>query len=417
MVKDILSHGSALILLAWFSSFSIFFVILPDELRWAYILFFPFLIAREVHRRWQEQRLRLRVNLVDGLLLVYCLYVAVSLFTNAALPLPKAVYGVDFLFQFFVPISLFLYLRLVPPSSSDLRLITYGLVIIVLVQAVFGVISLRCPDCLWLPYQPRPAHVFTRATGTLVSPEAYVMTLLFSMVMILRLALETERSRERYFLWIILAIGVLAVLISGNRTGWVVLVLLLLLTAILERRLIQWMVAAAIVGGLALLLIVPNFLQRSLERLQEWRQIESRITMNVAGLRLFFEKPLFGWGYASYDLYDWQYMQPVGQIQSTIYELAVATSHNTYLTILAETGMVGFALLLLPTLYYFLRSLLAWRKFQHPREMILLWAIVFMVHLSGQTADLRFFPFILAYWFFALALIAHRLQAIPPEPA
>ena len=132
--------------------------------------------------------------------------------------------------------------------------------------------------------------------------------------------------------------------------------------------------------------------------------------MHVAGLRMTLEKPLWGWGYATYDLYDWQYMEPVGSIKATNYELASATSHNSYLTILAETGIVGFSLYMLPTLYYFIRSIFAWRKVKDKVYLSVLWMIIFMVNLAAQTADLRFFPFVLGYWWFALALVANTFQ-------
>jgi hypothetical protein len=81
-----------------------------------------------------------------------------------------------------------------------------------------------------------------------------------------------------------------------------------------------------------------------------------------------------------------------------------------YLTILAETGFVGFSLYMLPTLYYFIRSIFAWRKVKDKVYLSVLWMIIFMVNLAAQTADLRFFPFVLGYWWFALALVANTFQ-------
>ncbi len=392
----------------WIYSYSFFFVILPDELRWLYILFFPFLIGNELWQAWHEKRLRLRVSLMDWLLLAYIIYVGISLYSTDALPLPKEVYGVEFLFRIVQPILLFVYLRLKPLDKKEIRFLCYGLMALVVIESVFGVISLRVPEWLPLAYQPRPAHLYTRATGTLVSPEAYVVTSLFAMALMFYQSLQNESDRK--ILWLGLAVGTFGVAISGNRTSWINLVILLIFMMVIDRRLIKWILGLGFVGLLALLLIYPNFIQKSLERLQEWRQVESRITMHVAGLRMTLEKPLWGWGYATYDLYDWQYMEPVGSIKATNYELASATSHNSYLTILAETGIVGFSLYMLPTVYYFIRSIFAWRKVKDKVYLSVLWMIIFMVNLAAQTADLRFFPFVLGYWWFALALVANTFQ-------
>jgi hypothetical protein len=140
----------------WIYSYSFFFVILPDELRWLYILFFPFLIGNELWQAWQEKRLRLRVSLMDWLLLAYIIYVGISLYSTDALPLPKEVYGVEFLFRIVQPILLFVYLRLKPLDKKETHFLSYGLMALVVIEGVFGVISLRVPEWLPLAYQPRP---------------------------------------------------------------------------------------------------------------------------------------------------------------------------------------------------------------------------------------------------------------------
>jgi O-antigen ligase len=398
----------AIILSLWLFSYSLFFVILPDELRWLYIFLFPSLIVSNLWQAWREKRLKISLNPFEWLLLVYVVYVAYSLYTTDALPLPKEVYGVEFLFRIVQPILLFVYLRLKKFSKLEWQLFSYALCLLVLIQAFFGVISLIFPEAMPFAYQPRPAHLYTRATGTMVSPEAYVLTLLFALAMMFYQSLQN--GGERKVLLVGMALATISIAIAGNRTGWVCLGILLLYIMAVDRRLIKWILGFVAIAVLSVVILFPNFLQQSLFRLMEWRQVESRITMLSAGLDMAIEKPLFGWGYATYDLYDWQHMGLIGQIQPTNYELASATSHNGYVTILAETGIIGFVLYMLPTLYYYIRSLLAWRNFEDKAYLGILWMIIFLVHLANQTADLRFFPFVLGFWWFALALIANSLE-------
>ncbi len=412
-IERLMSYSTAVIVFFWFASYSVTFAILPDEGRWFYILFFPFLIGDEVVRRWRDGRLRLRINPFEWAIVAYFVYVGISLYNTDVLPLSKDVYAVEFLFRVATPIFLYAYVRLRPLDSPQIRAFSLALVVLVIVQTVFGFISLQIPTLLPTPYQPRPVHIYSRATGTYGAPEAYAFTLLFALVFIFYQSLQAQNQPERRWWWIVVIIAIIGAVISRNRNGWLNLGILLTAMMLLDRRFIRWVFGLFVVGVVGTLLLFPGFIEHSFERLGEWRQIESRIIMNSAGFRMMVEEPLFGRGYGTYDLYDWEYMQPVGQMEATNYELATATSHNTYLTILVETGLVGLILYLLPTLYFLSRTVSDWDSVDDKAYLILLWMLILIVQIAGQIADLRFFPFILAYWWFALALIANTLDASP----
>jgi O-antigen ligase len=73
---------------------------------------------------------------------------------------------------------------------------------------------------------------------------------------------------------------------------------------------------------------------------------------------MFEAKPLTGWGYESFDRYDRDFQQRVGDL---VYPVKDHASHNLFLTTLAEQGLVGFVLLFGPMFVWLVRTKRRWR--------------------------------------------------------
>ncbi len=410
---QIKEYYPAIIIIAWYISISFTFVIMTDWLSLFYILLFPMLISFEILHRLYKKKLSLRIDIFELPIVVYIMWMALSLLTNDSLPLPRYIYGAEFLFRIVSPVMIYWFIRLYPLNSQHLKLMAYAFIGLLLIETALGYISLVYPTLLPTPFQPRIIHFYTRATGSFGSPESYVMTLFLCIIFIFYESLMTDSSQRKWFLRGIVAVGVIGVLLSQNRTGWFNLVLIMVVICYIDRSIIRWVLAGLLTISLATLILYPNFISKSLNRLQEFREVESRIILNGAGLRMFIEEPIIGWGYATYDLYDWKYTKPIGDMQPGRFELAIATSHNTYLTILAETGIVGFVLYMLVTVYWFGKTVYTWRRDRPDKDRIvimLMWTLIAVVHIAAQLADMRFFPFILASWWLALAMIANLLS-------
>ena len=415
------SNVNLLMLVVWFGSMTLVYARMPYIASVFDIVLFPILIIAELSSRYKYGKLSWRVSIVDVSIIAYFLYVTISLLTNQHLPLEMNVYGMEFLLNIVTPVMIYWYVRLKPLTPKQITTWTYFYVFIVVMQTIIGYISLRHPTLLPEIYQPRPHLLYTRGFGTFASPEGYVLTLLFGMAFIFNRSIGAVSVREKWLLRSVLFVGFIGAIFSQNRAGWINVIILLVVICYLDRSLIKWVISLIIVSTLIVSILAPSFVAMTLERLQGWREIESRIIMIGAGVRLFAEKPILGWGYASYDLHDWKYMDAVGPLQPTRYELAQATSHNTYLTILSETGLVGFMLYYFPTLCWFVRTFRALRSKIHSTYdrhlLIMMWTIIIFVHMSGQFADMRFFSFVLGYWWLALAIIANTLTSPSPQVA
>jgi O-antigen ligase len=137
---------------------------------------------------------------------------------------------------------------------------------------------------------------------------------------------------------------------------------------------------------------------------------ESRATANIASLNMLAAKPFFGWGFGNYDREKQPFMERVGGIR--VYN---ATSHNTYLSVLAELGSVGFFLYYFPTLWWLMVSIKVWRQLPkgnlwNRRLLLMLWLVMLHMFIVTNFMDMiRYFPFGNAMWWLTLSLIANMI--------
>jgi O-antigen ligase len=91
------------------------------------------------------------------------------------------------------------------------------------------------------------------------------------------------------------------------------------------------------------------------ERLGVTSTVTTREAIQSESLNLFSKKPLFGWGYNTFDNARLTLPTRDPRIQSE-------TSHDTYLTVLVELGVTGLVLLVLPWI------VISWRAVRAARE-------------------------------------------------
>ena len=91
----------------------------------------------------------------------------------------------------------------------------------------------------------------------------------------------------------------------------------------------------------------------------------SRLPVVYASLRMFVEEPSFGFGYENFDRFDREFQRPVGNLVAPEKDHA---SHNLYLTIFVEQGVVGFALFCGPAVWWLVRTRSRWRYLPDARN-------------------------------------------------
>jgi hypothetical protein len=132
-----------------------------------------------------------------------------------------------------------------------------------------------------------------------------------------------------------------------------------------------------------------------------------RVALSQVALDLFWQRPLFGHGYSTFDQAKLNVPVPPGAAEF----VDTLTSHDTFLTVLAEMGIVGVALLVVPWIVISWRALLAARRGGIPSWLVggCVGAVVSFA-IAATTFDARFFPLVMAIPWIALGLVRQQLD-------
>lgn len=282
-----------------------------------------------------------------------------------------------------VCIPMFLY-AIVRLTSVGMRLMKWLIpiaIFITVTQVTFGWLSWTMPHVLpnvWMDYAGQ------RTTGSLNSPGVYTTTLVFSGLIVLHTGMNMRRGWKRLALIGLFLSTIYAIFISYSRASWLMGILVLIGLLFIYPRLFTRLAFI----GLPLLIVVGSiFLSPQLtiarQRLMSEESSQSalsRLPVILAAYRMFEEKPIFGWGYDNFDRYDRTFQGRFGELVNPAEK--DLTSHNVYMTLLAEQGLIGTILFLLPMIWLAIRSLKRFRFLPingriSRKTLALLWLVTF----------------------------------------
>jgi O-antigen ligase len=315
----------------------------------------------------------------------------------------------------FVPFTAYWFMRSISPDEKDLRrLLIPFMLVLFLAESVIGLVSWFSPQSLPRMWLERNA-VGARTTGTFTQVDAYTSTMMWLLLFLLHYTMAHTKGAKRVLLLLLFGLGLVCVFFSFSRASWLASLLVMLgLLCIYPKP-----VGSLILAILPLMVILStsvlaNEVAFAYERLTgeaSKHSAERRLIYIEAGQKMFLARPLLGWGYGNYDLYDWKFMERVGNVAPTRWDVRHGTTHNTYLTMLAETGAIGFLLYAFPIAWWLGRTIKALprlpkRGFWSQRLLITMWLAVGFYILVAQAVDMRFFWFSHTVPWLTLGLIA-----------
>ncbi len=314
-----------------------------------------------------------------------------------------------------VPFIAYLLIRFLSPREADLKRLLPIMLLVGLAECVIGLLSWFAPQAI--PSIWHNELLGDRVVGTLGEPGVYAGALIFFMVFLFYESMNRKRGVIRTILIVTFALAVVCIFFTFTRSCWlagllVLLGLLFMYPKPIFSLLLVVVPITLILGGS---LLTKEFAY-ALERLNEEGTAENRIILAHAGQQMFYTKPFFGWGYAAYDFYDWKFMERVGNVAPTYWDIEYGTSHNTYITILAEMGAIGFLFYFFPLARWLVSSVKTLPKL--PKEGFWSWRLLVVAWLSvgaqvviAQFIDVRFFLFSLTILWFTLGFIASIVQS------
>jgi len=320
---------------------------------------------------------------------------------------------VHFYDRLLIPFLTYLLIQFIAPQDKDLKRLMPVLWIICVAECVIGIMSWYVPQWLpqeWLYLQGE------RTTGTFDEPAIYTSILMFCMLLLLHYGIHHRSNTLRLILLLTFGLGAGGIFLSFSRGSWLAGLLVgLALLALYPKTMLR------LYAGIFLFVIILSASTGLLTRYSSWASIrledkgtaDARFSELHASLRMIQARPFFGWGYENFDRYDYQFLSAKDQAFLGYEE---DTSHHTYLTIMAELGLVGLFLSVYP--YFWWLSLTLKIRHRMPGEgfwswhlLILLWLAILFCIVVSNFIDMRFFPFGLTLPWLSLGLIANIVRA------
>lgn len=254
-----------------------------------------------------------------------------------------------------VPIALYWLIRVIEPRERELRWLLWVVIAVMLLQFAVGVLSWLAPSALPSQWLGRAGE---RTVGTVRGPAMYSSTLMLGGMMAAAYLTIARGRLARLALFGIVAIAFVGIAISFSRGSWAGAAVVFIGLLIARRRLALGL-AAILMGGLIAVAAV-NFggiVAYASNRLADADTAESRLVTNTAAVRMIQARPLIGFGYGNFELYDESFKQRMGDLPSQ-----EGSAHHTFLALAAENGLPAALLYLFPAAWLLWLTLRRWRQ-------------------------------------------------------
>jgi O-antigen ligase len=222
--------------------------------------------------------------------------------------------------------------------------------------------------------------------------------------------------------WRVLAVGVtvlcsLGMLATVTRSVWLAGALATAITMLTVRELRRFIIPTAVVG-LAMVLVAfavdPTLEDEAADRAGAERSVWDRENSNATAFAMIKDRPVFGFGFETYGLYDDDYIQLLDDVPITAVRPEL---HNVFLSLGAELGLVG-GLLFFSSFLFAVGGAIATRG---PPELYP-WRVALLAIAIAWAVVAAFVPFgqvfsSLTPWFLAAVIVGGSARPAPQPVA
>ena len=352
----------------------------------------------------REKKRVLRLGVAEVSLLLYVLLSVINIFLMSHDPFGALIRYYD---RIFVPFCMYGLVRLTDLKEEDLKRIALIAPIPIMTQTAIGMMSWFAPGKLPNVWLNREGE---RTVGSFGNPGVFTTTLMFCAVFLYMYAMQSKSQRVRLACYSMFGLAMFSIFFSFSRGSWLgALIVCLGLLYLYPRTTLRLGVIALVVVSIVSLVYFKTYILYAAQRLTTKSTAEGRLIGGVATLRVIQSSPLFGVGFENHELYDEQYRGRVLDFAAN----NAHTSHNTYLLLIAEMGLVGFLFYMLPFLWWWLAGQKVRHKmpeygFQSWRMLVILWLLLFDHIAVGSFTDMiQSNLFASGMWWLILGLIAN----------
>jgi O-antigen ligase len=304
---------------------------------------------------------------------------------------------------------LYFIVRLTKPKEEDLKRLLPFVAFVLVSQSIIGILSWSAPQILPSAWLNRAG---SRTSGSLDHYSVFTSTIMLCSILLLQSAYNHNLHRTiRLGTIFMFILGVFMIFLSFSRGSWLACCSVIIGLFTLYPKKIMKVGTFAI--SVFIVLLSAGYLSQQADYAQDRfysSQSEesalSRLPVVYASLRMLEAKPLLGWGYGDFDKYDYQFQARVGDLVSPKQDHA---SHNLYLTILAEQGIVGFFFYLMPVVWWLVLSVKAYPKlpvegFWSRKLLVIFWLVLLFHFIVNNFSNMRV-VYGLGLWWITLGFI------------
>jgi FkbM family methyltransferase len=292
------------------------------------------------------------LRVVDKLLLAFLAVLAISTFTHQWRNLPPAV--VPPVWRLFtgyaIPVIIYWIARQSRLTRRQIGLAQGSLAVFGLYLAITGLLEISRQWSFVFPHyiaDPTVGLHFGRARGPMVQAVSYGLFLTITTLAVFVWQIRLNRFGRAFWLAVI-PVQLAALGCTYTRSIWIGVGLstVVVLALMLKGRWRNFVVGGIVtVASLAAIMNLNSLtdLHREGSVTEARESVGMRASFNYVSWKMFLDRPLFGFGFGQFYTEKMAYLSD----RSTPLQLELIRdyiNHNTYLDLLAETGIIGFAL-------------------------------------------------------------------------
>ncbi|MCL5958558.1 MAG: O-antigen ligase family protein [Chloroflexi bacterium] len=343
-----------------------------------------------------RQRRLTRLDLADVFVILYVVFSLLSLLLQAD-DLRHA--GLNFAIRDLLPVVAYFLARNLLQTEGAVRQLLWvvrwpALVVAIwaLIEQVLGIQLLTGEPIVGIG----ASSTIIRSSSGVGHPSATGTALAMLLPFILHGYAHDERRLTRMLTLAQVGLMGIAVYFTFVRVTWVAFALVILIMAMLHPRLRRLCGTMVLVVVVAVVVFWPRISDSTvyLDKVTDPRDIPDRLFLADVQWEMFKQNPIIG----------------VGGTAASSLSLIADSSHNTYLNLLADVGLLGFIPYILPLAMVFVQSLVAFRRL--PRDsfigrglVVSLWCALLAYTINALSVDLRFYSILIGTYWVALSLL------------
>ena len=303
-------------------------------------------------------------------------------------------------------------------NEADVRRFSTVITYLSLYLAYVGICEQVYPALVFPRYIVNPHYIISnvgRSVGPSLEPVGYGVGLIFCLLLSIYLFFRIGSLLRPAKLLALIAIlmAPVAIFFTYTRAVWGGLALSLFSLCLFYprgKRIFASLLLIMIIGFISIRTVQISRTEGSAEDVEQRDSISIRMSMAKTGMKMFLEKPIFGFGYLQAGKEFTPYFERVGTSFVPDQGLLI---HNTFVNILVELGLIGFIPFVLILAYIIKDAIILYKRSVENRDIAVIFFAACGAFVFAAMANNMYYIFAHVLLFCMAGMVKGLLQAKP----